>query len=422
MRLLLVLLLSAAAFGQSPIDLSAARQAFSEVRQICTADNGHLWGHTLCGPMLFADPATHFAVANQPDKERALIADTGLYTGKLPLSQNIANTGVQWNGVQWSEIQWPLPKDRTARDVLLLHESFHRLQLELSLPIKSPSLDHLDTLRGRYLFRLELHALAAALKASGEARTTALRDALTFRAARFAEFPDAAKLENGLETNEGLAEYTGIQLAHGDAIAEIESGESRPSFVRSAAYLTDPAYGLLLDSLDAPWRPNALQGQPLDQLMSAAAHYTPPADLLAATTAAAKNYGGEVLWQEESARDTANQARRQTYQAQLVDGPVLRIPFEKMDISFDPNQLYPFGDLGTIYPKLRVSDTWGVLEVNNGLALIGKNWDAVTVPAPTTHSDENLSGPGWTLQLNPGYHLQPGARQGDYTVGKPAPR
>ncbi len=158
----------------------------------------------------------------------------------------------------------------------------------------------------------------------------------------------------------------------------------------------------------------------MDALLAEAVQFQTPADLGAAVASFARHYGGAELLSEETARDKENKRRQAEYRAKLVDGPVLHIRFEKMNISFDPNRLFPLDNLGTVYTVLRVSDTWGILELTDGAALLAGNWDAVTVAAPANPSGNDITGPGWKLHMNSGYALLPGVRKGDFTVGKAA--
>ena len=74
------------------------------------------------------------------------------------------------------------------------------------------------------------------------------------RAERYRLFPEAAAQEQALEFNEGLAEYTGVRVGNPTPAQQLQAAlrdlsghvEDR-SFVRSFAYATGPAYGLLLD-------------------------------------------------------------------------------------------------------------------------------------------------------------------------------
>jgi len=73
--------------------------------------------------------------------------------------------------------------------------------------------------------------------------------------------------------------------------------------------------------------------------------------------------------------------------------------------------------LGTVYPTMRISADWGVLEVSNG-ALLKPDWSAVSVVAPTI-MDATPKGDGWTLELKPNWKLVPGGRNGDFALAGP---
>ncbi len=407
----------------SPDPLAAAR-IFAEASRLCSLDHGALWGVSLCGPMMLVDPATHRLVANQADGEGKLQRDGEVFTGQLPATQNVANTSVDWAGVRWIQILWPLPDAPEQRDTLLMHESFHRIQdrLEVARPGGGDNAQ-LDTLQGRYLMQLEWRALARALSVDDDAPArAAASDALLFRAYRHAQFPAAATDERALEYNEGLAEYTGVKLGHplpGDqrrqALSDLAAHVGDPSFVRSFAYATGPAYGLLLDRYAPGWRQRLKDGAGLERLLQAALHVELPADPATAVSVRAAQYDGATLYRAEQQRDEQHRAQLQHYQAVLVDGPVLAIPLRHMRIEFDPRSLQPLGAHGTVYAKLRVVDDWGVLEAGKG-ALLGSGWDLVTVSQPQPGSSGQLSGDGWTLQLAPGWKLAPGKRRGDWTL------
>ena len=208
---------SPAAKGQSgsssPIDLELAKSYFDEARSLSESDAGALWGKPLAGPMLFVDPRSRFVVANQANKESMLKADKGVFIGKLPANVPLANTAFRWAGVHWSMLLWPLPMEKAERSIMLMHESWHRIQADLGLPSHDPVNNHLDTLEGRYWLQLEWRALARALASSDADRRRAIEDALRFRRHRRDLFKGAAAQENALELHEGLAEYTGIKLS-----------------------------------------------------------------------------------------------------------------------------------------------------------------------------------------------------------------
>src|SRR5262249_36289697 len=176
-----VALLCAATRGQEPaLDPALAAQYFREAREVCTRDGGRLWGVSLCGPMLFADPGTRAVAANQPDKEGRLRPQGEVFTGALPPEVVIANTATEWAGVKWTMVMWPLPEEKQPRVQLLMHESFHRVQDALKLTAANPANAHLDQKDGRIWLRLEWRALERALQEEGAGRRVVRTDTLSF--------------------------------------------------------------------------------------------------------------------------------------------------------------------------------------------------------------------------------------------------
>jgi hypothetical protein len=428
-RILITLLLLAvsapgatgARAGAPAIDPSLVRAYAAEAAALARRDNGALWGRSLEGPVLFVDPATRRAVSSEPDRERKLAPEGGVFVGLLPAHIPAANTAVDWAGVRWSVVRWPLPEDAGARARLLAHELFHRMQGELGLPATDLPNPHLDTLEGRYWLRLEWRALRAALASDGPARARAVADALAFRARRRAIFSAADAAERALELNEGLAEYTGCALAHSTvaertaaALGLLDGAAERPTFVRSFAYVSGPAYGLLLDERGADWRRALTPSSDLGALLGAAYDARPDASARAAARRAA-TYGGPALLTAERDRDRRQREVVAAYRAGLVEGPVLRLPLRKMQVSFDPNALVSLGDDGTVYPELRLTDEWGTLTVTGG-ALVAADWSSVVVSAPREPAAGSLGGDGWSLDLAPGWRAAPNGSAGSYTL------
>jgi hypothetical protein len=411
----------------SPIELNAARQQFQTAQQICSADAGKFWGVSLCGPILFVDPQSRRVVANQPDAEGTLKQLNGVFVGSLPTSINVSNTPTQWSGVLWSQIFWPLPEDVGRRNTLLAHELFHRIQTKVPIPTQAEAAnDHLDTLEGRYLIQLEWRALAAALRCSTpKSCRQAVSDALLFRAARYRLFPVAAAQEKSLELNEGIAEYTGICIGNKShqvrldvALWDLSVRVKDETFVRSFAYATGPAYGLLLDKYSPGWRRELTSAPSLNDLLQKAAHVALPAQLDGAVAQRAPQYDGLALRAAELERETKRQQVLAANRAKFISGPVLIIPLHHSNIQFNPRNLQPMEKDGTVYPTMRISADWGVLEVENG-ALMKPDWSAVSVVAPSTTVGA-IKGDGWTLALSPQWKLIPAERQGDFTLSLPA--
>lgn len=407
--------------ARSAINPQDASRVFAEARTICERDGGALWGHSLCGPMLLVDPDDRAVVANQADAGGVLKASGGVFVGSLPASALIANTRVEWSGTQWSEIMWPLPSDASRRHVMLAHEMFHRIQPALGMVNHEGDNAHLDTLEGRYLLQLEWRALAQALRApTTAARKAAIADALAFRHERYRLFPQAAANEQALESNEAIAEYTGVRLgletpqARRDyAVRDLGAFVDAPTFVRSFAYATGPAYGLLLDEADPAWRTRLGTGQRLDQLLASAWHV--PAAAPATLAAREKSYDPDgSLRRRELDLDSKRRAQLAALKAKLVDGPVLILPLHHTGYQFNPQTLKPLGDLGTVFPTARVTDDWGALTAEDD-ALLNNDTKRATVSAKGLDL-AHTRGAGWQLELKPGWTIVPGSRKGDFVV------
>jgi len=410
----------------SPIPIDSATRAFAEAKSLCSADGGKLWGVSLCGPIMFVDAPSRSIVASEGDAKGVLTAKDGAFVGVLPPDQNVANTAVEWSGTRWTQMLWPIPSDERLRATLIAHELFHRIQSQLGFPNHSAGENaHLDELNGRYYMQLEWRALARALEAgSAAARERAARDALLFRAERYRMYPKAAAEEHALERNEGLAEYTGVRVGNPTAelqtkmaLRDLSAHVGDATFVRSFAYATGPAYGLLLDRYAPGWHAQLHSGEGFDAMLRRALHVSPgrSAKLVAARAA---TYDGATLRTAEVDRDAKRQQMLALDRAKFVTGPVLTLKFRKMNVQFDPRNLQPLGDAGTVYPTIRVSDEWGVIEGKNG-ALMRPDWSALVVAAPSSTAGSSVSGDGWTLELQPGWKIVPDARAGDFVLSPP---
>lgn len=423
--ILIAVALAAPALAQDPAPSAAeARALFGQARAICEADDGALWGVSLCGPVMIVDPATRRVVASQGGDSDILREEGGVFTGTLPPDTPVANTAVEWDGVRWTMLLAPLPDDAQTRAGLIAHESWHRIQDQFGLPMASPTPAHLVTPEGRIAMRLEWRALAAALSApDAAAMREAIHDALTFRAARHAQAGDeGAGQERALELNEGLAEYTGVKLSgapdpHRQAAAALRAAEEADAFARMFAYASGPAYGLLLDDAAPGWREGLTAETDLGGLLGRAVGFAAHEDPLAVFAETASAYDGQAVADEEIAASQERAQADERWAARLVSGPILRLPVQNIRISFDPNTAHPLAGRGVIYPTAVITDAWGVLTVTDG-ALIDDDWSVVTVTAPP--DGQTLSGDGWSLEPAPGWRLPPGGaaggRDGDFVL------
>jgi hypothetical protein len=376
---------------EGSIPLGAAKRVFEEARVASADDGGKLWGRPLYGPIMLVDPKTRDLIRND------------LFTGKLPAEIVIANTATPFRGELTTMISWPSLQGLTSsqRRRLLMHESWHRIQKDLGFPAAEGDNAHLDTVEGRVSLQLELRALAAALRAKGDARKAAVRDAVAFRVARRVQFARATDTERALENNEGLAEYTGWALRGTTAeesrltfARHLDNLDPTTSFVRGFAYETGPAYGLLLDALAPGW---TRKYKVSDDLASFNRRQpgggTPDA------------YGGAELRAAEETRERERRERVARFRARLVDGPVLELPMTDANYGFDPNGVTALGEAGSAYEHLEVTAAWGKISVDGGARITG-DWTKIVVAAEDRAK----------LELKPGCRIVPAARAGDYRV------
>jgi len=412
----------------SAIDIKLAAQYFRQLKQTSDRDGGKTWGLALYGPIMLVDPRSGDIVANQADLEHKLVPRESVFVGTLPHEINPANTAIDWAGVHWTMVMWPVSEFRQARERLLLHECFHRLQEKLGLPARDAVNAHLDTLDGRIWIQVEWRALERALRQTGPARKAAVADALLFRAYRRSLFAGSASNENALELNEGLAEYTGVKLSSADlqetvvrADLILRQARNNPTFARSFAYISGPAYAALLDLSDRPWRiglkSSSDLGALLQQRYGVAVHVSE-----AAARAAVSRYEGEEIVTIETQQDQRRKEQIADARKKFVDGPVLVLSLTSdVNYSYDPNNVIGIDASNTVYPTMRLVDVWGVLTVTNGAWL---ERDATghlvraRVPAPADLSARPLKGEGWSLELANGWEVVAGERPGDVTVRK----
>lgn len=391
------------------VDQQRAQEYFKEVQAVCEREGGRLWGVSLCGPMVVADLRTQTIATSQPAPE-----------GPRPRLLGLVNAPIQWGGTTWGAYMWDFVINRTlrARRELFLHELFHTVQPKLGL--KADALDpvQLDTVDGRYWLRLEWRALARALRESGTQRNAAVRDALAFRQARRMLYPSGAENERGIEIMEGLAAYTGTAAAAestADAIASaleiLTDGETGESFVRTFAYMSGPAYGLLLDASSPEWRRKIRSTDDLGALLASAFAVQPATNAVAS----AARYGGDEIRAAEQQRERLRQERLADLRRQFVDGPLLLIRGGGSGMSNSQGAVVIPG-VGTVYfGPFRFTTDSGSLEAEKGV-LVESEGSVRRLPAPVRRDDVTVVGDGWTFTAKPGWVIREGSRRGDYEV------
>lgn len=401
-----------------------AINALKEFQSICARGDAQLWGSSLCGRMVLVNPFNRQAVSTHRDPANSFQEKDGFFVGGFPAEIMLANTSFKWGGEQWSMVMLPLPDETFSRLRLLAHESFHRLQTELNLSTSDSTNGHLDSESGRLWLRLELRALAQAVRSVGAQQREAAQDAMLFRAARRHLNPGASEKENVLEIMEGIPEYTGSVVAlkaTGESLSRvarsIENSEDQKAFARSFAYGTGPGLGILLDAYAGNWRKSLKKDTDLTALLTTALGMKPQDKLIEAATARAGKYGYRAIAPEEHARAIRTQQQLAVFKARFVDSPVLQFPkTSEMQRSFNPSNLVTFGVNGTVYPTGIFTSRWGKLSIEDVGGLLSPDNQILRVVAPADPSQRPVKGPGWLLELAPGWTVQPSAKPGSFEV------
>jgi hypothetical protein len=429
LALFLTMLPVAGAAAAPAIPVTAAGAVFARAQALCSADGGHLWGLSLCGPLMLADPQTHAAVSNVPVAGAERVG--ALYRLTLPLNAPISDTPFDFHGIRFAQVIWPLTGSADEQAVTLMHESFHRIQPQLGFAVRGARNDAatisgdpaLDTETGRIWLRGEIHALRVALRSSGAARRQALADALELRAHRHAILPTTVTPEHELDIMEGLAEATGIDVGlpasrrMAYTLHDMNFVEGAPSYARSFCYAIGPAYAELLDAVEPSWRRMVTRNASLTVLAAQAYGITVGSPSASAARAVLARYDGAAIEQEEAKRQVQRIARDARYHAELVAGRTLRLPMTQFKITYKPTEVERFGGYGSVYHLVTVSAPWGRIVVSNGDALIDVSFGTLTIAAPPGLTGSTLHGREWVLTLSPGAKIIPDPRKpGSYTV------
>ncbi|QWT87417.1 hypothetical protein KBP46_06070 [Chryseobacterium sp. PCH239] len=397
---------------------------FDELKTASKKNIG-LWNKDLYGPMILIDPKTREFFASEPDSEGILKHNGTLYSGVLPATVNIANTAINWGGKRWAMIMLPLSQNKENRINLLAHESFHRIQPSLGFSLNNAENNHLDQKEGRIYLRLELEALKQAVRSNSEKEIKRhLTNALIFRKYRNTLYKGSETTENLLELNEGIAEFTGLIVSGRNKdqtrsyfLNGIEGFMKNPTFVRSFAYYTTPVYGYLLYHKDPDWNKKIDSKTDLTGYFIKAFDIRIQTDLQKAVEKLSDNYNGTSIIKQEIDREEQTKKRIAEYKLKFIQQPHFEIKFEKMNVSFDPRNIMPVEDLGTVYPNIRITDLWGILTVETG-ALMSPNWDKISISNPVKTENKKVSGDGWILELTDGYTIAKDENNGNYKLIK----
>jgi hypothetical protein len=125
-------------------------------------------------------------------------------------------------------------------------------------------------------------------------------------------------------------------------------------------------------------------------------------------------YGASEIRMMEADRAAKAETEKARYRALLVTGPTLTTPGPG-NFSFNPSTLISLGDGYTVYPTFHAVAAWGTLDVKDGVR-VPTDFSSTTLAAPTDTKGSHLEGPGWKIELAPGWSAIPGAKPGSFTL------
>ena len=403
-------ILSLAACKTADRTFSLAHSYFNSLATVLQQDAGNLWGVDLYAPTFFTDPETKIIYADRADNEGMLEPSGQIWTGQFPEQMNPANSTAQLGGMRWVMALWPLPEEAFDRNILLVHETFHYRQPELQLDPNPGICSHMETLPARIWLKTEWNALDAAvsLEDSAAARD-ALLDALRLREARLRAFPREARInEDAFLILEGLPEYTAYKICcDGTAHMKEQVIKSRirhwdnESFVYAFAYHSGLTYGYLLDRYHVSWRDSLKKDASLPDMLYRTCY--PGKDLSSDPDSVTKQkYGYDTVAAAETEKEREKARIMEAYLKTFTADTILAIRLGRFNMGFSPVNVQSMGDLGTLYPNIRITGDFGILEVTGGGCLISADWTKAFVP---------YHGDGWTLDLEEGYLIVPPVRE-----------
>jgi hypothetical protein len=279
---------------------------------------------------------------------------------------------------------------------------------------------HLDFGEGRTWLRLELRALAEAIRSADSATMRRhAESALLFRARRRSAYSGSDSTEASLEIQEGLPEYTGHRMAMlltheglSRVADHVSAYEKRASFVRAFAYGTGPGFGVLLDRVAPDWRTAVRTKRDLSGLLADAVRFSIPRDLDRAARTRASPYGFAEVDSAERARDASRATMLAEYRARLSTGATITFHQGRDSLSwgYDPTALIALDLKTVVYPFGSFTALWGSLNVERNGVLVSNDFSVIRVglsAEPPGADARQWSGNGWTVTLNPGWIFAP---------------
>jgi len=285
------------------------KAVLDESQELCSQDNGLLWGHSLDVPILFVDEENEIVYSNKNSSKLNLEEKNNIYIGKLPDFIKVKKGPQKIDKRNWAIIPLPLPENKIEQQCVILHEAFHCLQPQIDLKPLPYNNSHMEEMEARVWLKLEWKALDYALHSEGEDRKQAIIDAICFRKYRRALYSDCDGCENRFEIHEGMAEYTAQKICRSKPElksflqSKLECLWENKSYADCFAYFTGPVYAYLLDETEINWRNQLGSKDDIAILVQTAYNISLPFDVYMEAEERSVLYSGAKIMGEELDRE-----------------------------------------------------------------------------------------------------------------------
>jgi len=405
--------------SNQPIPHNLATQLFEEINQIFDEDGGQLWGFYLHAPIIFVDPGTRIAVANQPDREGNLEKQGDVYIGLFPESIQVFDAVVTYDyfgGVLWVVVPWPSIEHSDQESAMrkLAHKTAHWHQHAFLTDFSVGGNSHMNEMDARVSIRLEVNALIRAFRATDqEERLSAIVDALSFRDWRRQIF-DGALSENRLETIEGLAFYTELALnigGRGTLAATLstyaEGMVSGVNLESSFGYLSGALYAFLLSELDITWKDGLSDNSDLGQILKEAMGITALRDI---GDIDLDLYRHRLIEQQEREWTSARSDTLNRLLEGMENHPTIQFhwdDYEHHGMALSGNR-FSFAELGVVFQgNVEFMGSFGRLYVQGGELIMHSDGFIMAVAEDMEMEGNLVTARNWSLELNDGYSVVP---------------
>lgn len=368
-----------------------------EAKFILENDNGNLWGYPIWNDSLIVIDYDNTIYSLTKLSNSKTDNDTLYYKKIEPDVLSFVNTTQPYDENEYATVLINYMNDKSST---IIHELFHLLQFKFRKYEGNP-INYLDETNARILLRLEYQALKKTLKAIDQNEEidevkSYLKDAVIFRNERQKQYTEYLGGELDLETLEGLANYTGIVLSsyenkYEKAIAEINQREKAETYTRPFPYATGPAYGMIFDYLNVPWRHG------LDKIYNFADIYetyihkskleVPEIEF----EQAKQRNNFEEIHKQEMKREEIQKYLVKYYTDLLIDRPVLRVAFtnDSYNRTFNMNGTLTLNDKGIVYSDIVGTDKSGGRNFGNFSTIKGK--DKLGESGVLSYEKDNIS-------------------------------